>query len=286
MNQLPGLPYQPALTVTAVIDILLVAVLIYSAIQMLRGRRAAHVLSGVGVLALVYLSAVWLHFELLRKLLAALAPYTAFALIVMFQSEIRRMLAQLGRREWLSFGAQWQRHEIVEELELAISQLAEDKTGALIIIEREIGLRSFIESGVLLDAHVSRDLLLAIFQKGAALHDGAVILQGDRIAAAACFLPLTINPVSRKLGTRHRAGIGVTEETDCLAIIVSEERGTVSLALGGSLEPDVSSERLVEAMAESLGLRVRRKPSGKSEKPEGPAVAMKQVKNHDSAADA
>jgi len=254
------MPTLPNLTVSAVIDILLVSVLVYQAILIVRGRRAAHILTGIGVLVFVYLGAVWARLELLRTLLATLAPYTAFALIVMFQSDIRRMLAGIGRRGWFGFGSQLQRRGSLEELELAIQQLAEDKTGALIIIEREIGLRTFIESGVFLDAQVSRDLLLVIFQKGAALHDGAVIVQGDRIAAAACFLPLTMNPVSRNLGTRHRAGIGVTEETDCLSIIVSEERGTVSLASGGEIEHAVTEERLREAISEALGYRVTKRP--------------------------
>lgn len=253
------MPRFPQLTPTAILDILLVSVLVYQAILMVRGRRAAHILAGVLVLVLVYLGAVWLQLELLRNLLATLAPYTAFGLIVMFQSDLRRFLAQIGQRGWFGFGTQLQRRESLEELESAIHQLAEDKTGALIIIEREIGLLSFIESGVPLGAAVSRDLLLAIFQKGAPLHDGAAVIQGDRIAAAACFLPLTMNPVSRKLGTRHRAGIGVTEESDCLAVIVSEERGTVSLASGGVIEPDVDEDRLRDAMSEALGYRVKKK---------------------------
>lgn len=239
-------------------DILLVAVLLYQAILMVRGRRAAHILSGIGILVMIYVAAVWLHLELLRTLLATMAPYTAFAVIVMFQSDIRRMLARIGQRSWFGFGTQLQRRESLEELVLAISQLAEDKTGALIIIEREIGLRTFVESGVPLDAQISRDLLLVIFEKNAALHDGAAIIQGDRIAAAACFLPLTMNPVSRKMGTRHRAAIGVTEETDCLTVIVSEERGTVSLASGGEIETAVSMERMEEAISEALGYRMKR----------------------------
>lgn len=247
-------------SIVAALDILVVAVLIYQAIQMLRGRRAAHILSGVGVLVLIYLIAVWAGLELLRTLLATLAPYTAFALIVMFQSDLRRMLAQIGRRGWFSFGSQLQRRETLEEMEIALQQLAQERTGALIILEGEIGLRSFTESGVMMDAHISRDLLLAIFEKGAPMHDGAVIIQGDRIAAAACFLPLTMNPVSRNLGTRHRAGIGITEESDCLSIIVSEERGTVSLASLGEIEHNVTPERLREALAEALGLRARKRP--------------------------
>ncbi len=241
------IPVIPKLTVTAVIDILAVAVLIYNFFLMVRGRRAAHVLSGIWVLLVAYIVAVWAHLELLRSVLAALAPYTAIALIVMFQAEIRRMLARIGRVRWLGLGGQLERREVVDDILLAVSQMAEQKTGALIVVERDIGLRTFIESGVSLDARVSRDLLCAIFHPGGALHDGAVIVQGDRAAAAACFLPLTTNPtLSRRLGTRHRAAIGVTEDTDALAIVVSEETGQVSLASRGDLEPNVSQERMRE----------------------------------------
>jgi diadenylate cyclase len=136
-----------------------------------------------------------------------------------------------------------------------VRQMAEQKTGALIVIEGDIGLRTFIESGVSLDARVSRDILCSIFQPGGALHDGAVIIQGDRVAAAACFLPLTTNlALSRQLGTRHRAAIGVTEETDALAVVVSEETRQISIAARGDLESNVNIERLQE-------LLTRHKPS-------------------------
>ncbi len=238
-------PVIPKLTVTAVIDILAVAVLIYNFFLMVRGRRAAHVLSGIWVLVFAYLVAVWAHLELLRSVLAAMAPYTAIALIVMFQAEIRRMLARIGRVRWLGLGGQLERREVVDDILLAVRQMAEEKRGALIVIERDIGLRTFIESGVALDARVSRDLLCSIFHPGGEMHDGAVIVQGDRVAAAACFLPLTTNPqLSRRLGTRHRAAIGVTEETDALAIVVSEETGQISVASRGDLESNVTIERV------------------------------------------
>jgi diadenylate cyclase len=165
----------------------------------------------------------------------------------MFQSEIRRMLARIGRRRWLTIGGRLQKREFTEELALALERLSQQKTGALVVLERDIGLRTFIESGVLLDACLSRDLLLTIFRNGSELHDGAVIVQGKRIAAAACFLPLTVRPgVARSLGTRHRAAIGVTEETDCLSLVVSEETGRISIAAFGEIEMDVSLDRLEE----------------------------------------
>ena len=243
------LPIISKLTVLSVIDILAVAVLIYQFIMIVRGRRAAPILTGIGVLLVVYLAAVWAHLDLLRSVLAGLAPYTAFALIVMFQSEIRRLLSRIGRFRWLGLEGQLERREVADEIMLAVQALIDSRTGALIVIERDIGLRTFVESGVALDAVVSRDLLCSIFERGGALHDGAAIIQGDRVAAAACFLPLTTNPVMlRRLGTRHRAAIGVTEESDALAIVVSEETGQIAVASRGDLEPDISMERLQERL--------------------------------------
>ncbi|MGD1096049.1 MAG: diadenylate cyclase CdaA [Bryobacteraceae bacterium] len=244
-----SLPDIPKLTTTAVIDILAVAYLIYQFILIVRGRRAAHVLTGLWILGVVYLVALWTHLELLRSVLAALAPYTAIALIVMFQSELRRLLARIGRSRWLGLGGQLESREMVDEIILALEQLVEVKYGALIVVEREIGLRTFVESGVPLDAAISRDLLCAIFHSGGALHDGAVIVQADRIAAAACFLPLTTNPLmQRRLGTRHRAAIGITEETDALSLLVSEETGRVSIASRGELEEHLSLEYVRERL--------------------------------------
>jgi len=258
-----SLPVNPKLTIISVIDILAVAILIYQFLLMVRGRRAAHILYGLWILAAAYLISLWAHLELLRSVLAGLAPYTAFALIVMFQSEIRRLLARIGRGRWLGLGGQLERREVADEILLAVQQMSEEKTGALIVVERDIGLRTFIESGVAIDAVVSRDLLCSIFHPGGTLHDGAVILQGDRIAAAACFLPLTTNPVMlRRMGTRHRAAIGVTEETDSLAIIVSEETGQIAIASRGDVEPDVSLERVQERLTRHASARHRRVEAG------------------------
>ncbi|HTS76895.1 MAG TPA: diadenylate cyclase CdaA [Bryobacteraceae bacterium] len=252
-------PVAPKLTVTAIVDILAVAFLIYQFILIVRGRRAAHILTGLWILGLVYIISIYAHLELLRTVLTGLAPYTAIALIVMFQSEIRRLLIRIGRSRWLGLGGQLERREMVDELILALEQMTQLRTGALIVIERDIGLRTFIESGVALDAAVSRDLLCAIFHPGGALHDGAVIIQGDRIAAAACFLPLTLNPLlQRRLGTRHRAAIGITEETDALAVVVSEESGQMSIASRGDLEQEVTIERVRERLTRHSSGRARK----------------------------
>ena len=240
----PFWSYSPRLILTAIADILCVAFVIYQFFAIIRGRGAAQILMGIAVLVGVYAIARWLRLEVLATLLATLAPYTAFGLIVMFQSEIRRTLAQIGQRRFRHVNAVAQR-EAVEEIVSALHQLSSRRIGGLIVIEQNIGLRTFIESGVPVDAKLSRDLLCAIFQPNGPLHDGAVIVRADRIVAAASFLPLTTNPqLLNELGTRHRAAIGATEEADCLALVASEETGGISIASGGEIEIDVTPDRL------------------------------------------
>jgi len=242
----------PKLTLMGAVDILVVAFLIYELILIVRGTRAAHILLGILTLFVIFNLSLWLRLDLLRAILSRAMPYMAIAVIVLFQSEIRRTLARIGRKRL--FGRAFRRRESTEEILLALNKLSIEKTGALIVIERDIGLRTFIESGVRLDAHISRDLLLSIFRKDGALHDGAVIVQKERISAAACFLPLTMNPaLSSKLGTRHRAAIGITEETDCLAILVSEENGRISIAVFGEIELDLSPEQVGQRINRHFG---------------------------------
>jgi len=245
----------PKLTITAAIDILIVAILIYQLLMIIRGRRAAHILFGLCVVGVAYVTAIWAHLEVLRTILATLAPYTAIALIVMFQSELRRTFARIGRKPFLGV-SQLERRELAQEILLAVAHLSQKHFGALIVVERKIGLRTFVESGVNLDAAVSRDLLCSIFYPGGSLHDGAVIIQGDRIASAACFLPLTTNPhLMTELGTRHRAALGITEESDCMAVVVSEETGRISIAAFGEIELDVSIERVEQLITGRLERR-------------------------------
>jgi len=250
------LPSAPNLTATAIIDILVVAFVVYQALMVVRGTRAGHILIGILVMVGLYGLAVWAGLEALRSLLSFIVPYLGLAIIVLFQSEIRRTLAGIGRKSWVSTG--FRAPESIHEIVLAVEQLSEQRTGALIVLERDIGLRTFVESGVPLDARISRDLLLSIFQPGLPLHDGAVIVQKDRIAAAACFLPLTTGAgVSRTFGTRHRAAIGITEETDCLSIVVSEETGRISIAALGELIPGIPVRELSERISRHLGVKRR-----------------------------
>jgi diadenylate cyclase len=252
----PFLASLPNLDLTAIVDILVVAFLVYEALMVVRGTRAGHILLGILFMVLFYVAAVWGRLEALRSVLSFIVPYLGIAIIVLFQSEIRRTLARLGRKRWFGLGSDYRPLESVAEIMLAVEQLASRKTGALIVLERDIGLRTFVESGVRLDAQISRDLLLSIFQPGLPLHDGAVIVQNDRVAAAACFLPLTTNPAFRsELGTRHRAAIGITEETDCLTLVVSEETGRVSVAAAGGLKQGLSMADVEQRINLHFGVR-------------------------------
>lgn len=234
------------------LDILLVALLIYQVLIMIRGTRAVPMLLGLTVLAVIFYFARIGELTTLNWVVSRVLPYVVFALIVVFQSEIRHVLADFGRRLTFLAGSSAQ-GDSYDDIVLAANLFSQHQTGALIVIEREIGLRTHIESGVPLDARLSYDLLATIFRPSAPLHDGAVIVHGDRIVAAACFLPLSMNPVlSTQLGTRHRAGIGITEETDAIAIIVSEETGGISLAVAGTIERELTVERLRDRMGKLL----------------------------------
>ena len=234
-----------------VLDILLVALIIYEVLVMIRGTRAAPMLAGLAAVAVaLYLAGIG-ELVTLNWLVSHLLPYLVFALIVVFQAEIRHMLSDLGRRVSLRGSAV--DGDSYDDIVLAANLFSQHQTGAMMVIEREIGLRTYIESGVAMDARLSYDLLATIFRPSAPLHDGAVIIQKDRLAAAACFLPLSMNPVlSTQMGTRHRAGIGITEETDAIAVIVSEESGAISMAVGGKIERDLSAEQLREALSNEL----------------------------------
>src|SRR5438067_5459191 len=234
------------------LDIILVALLIYQVLVMIRGTRAVPMLVGLTVLAILFYFAQIGELTTLNWVVSRVLPYVVFALIVVFQSEIRHVLTDLGRR--LTFlGGSNNESDSYDDIVLAANLFSQHQTGALIVIEREIGLRTHIKSGVPLDARLSYDLLATIFRPSAPLHDGAVIVQKDRIAAAACFLPLSMNPLlSTQLGTRHRAAIGITEETDSIAVIISEETGATSLAVAGKIERNITVEQLRERMGTLL----------------------------------
>ncbi len=246
MDILCELLRRPAIAWWDVLDIALVSFLIYELLLLIRGTRAVQMaLSGAFLIGLFFVSR-WLELETVNWVIRNLAGYVVFAIIVLFQSDIRRALAHFGRAPFFRYFERAQStDETIEELIVAGTNLASKRIGAIMVLERQIGLRNYIEGGIPLDGLVTYDLLASIFQPGSPLHDGAVIIQGDRVAAAACFLPRSVNPrLSRELGTRHRAALGLTEENDAIAIVVSEETGSISLVKDGDIQRGVSPDAL------------------------------------------
>ena len=269
MPQLRALFDRPPITMWDVVDILIVSLLIYEALKLIRGTRAMQMALGSLVVLLLFFVSQLFPLQTVSWLIRNVLAYAMFAVIVLFQSDIRRALSHLGRAPVLRyFGRTERASETIEEVVTAAGMLAKDHVGALIILEREIGLRNYVESGIPIEAAVSYDLLTTIFQPTSPLHDGAVIIAEDRIAAAACFLPLTVSPrIDRDLGTRHRAALGLTEESDAIAIVVSEERGEISLSTRGHLERRLTTDDLhirLQALVLQKG-RSRSETAGQAE---------------------
>lgn len=230
------------------VDIALVFIVVYAVLKLVRGTRAAPMAAGITAFALLYWLAVNQELATLAFVLRGALLYIGVAIIVLFQSEIRQALIAFGNRFRLPF-ARSHRGQfgegVYDEVVLAATTLASTKTGALIVIERGVGLKNVIDGGVKLEAELSYDLLVTIFNPSTPLHDGAVIVRRHRIAAAACFLPLTLNPrLSKDLGTRHRAAIGITEDTDAVAVVVSEETGLISFVQAGQIKRALDATKL------------------------------------------
>src|SRR5258708_6297533 len=248
------LPYSEVLSRLSeprnIADIALVYLIVYAVLKLVRGTRAAPMAAGIAACALLYWLAVNQDLATLEFVLRGALLYIGVAIIVLFQSEIRQALISFGNRIRLPIT---RRHRgqfgegVYDEIVLAATTLSSTKTGALIVIERGIGLRNVTDAGVKLEAELSYDLIVTIFNPATPLHDGAVVVRQHRIAAAACFLPLTLNPrLSKDLGTRHRAAIGVTEDTDAVAVVVSEETGLISFVLAGQIKRGLDATKLRE----------------------------------------
>ncbi len=234
------------------IDILVVAFLIYRILLLLQGTKALQMLAGLTVIILLYFFSEILELLTLNWILHTFMSSLLILIIIVFQDDIKKALAKIGTvpivriQTEYSFG--------IEEVVKAVSKLAEKKVGALIVFEREISLKDYLEGAVVLDAKVSEELLISIFNPKSPLHDGAVIISGGKIVAAGVVLPLSTNPnIAKDLGTRHRAGIGITEVSDAVAIIVSEERGEISLAVGGKISRDITPATLRKMLSQLLG---------------------------------
>ena len=244
------------LTFRNVLDIALVFTIVYVVLRLLRGTRAVPTMVGIVLLALLYWLAVAQDLATLEFVLRSAVLYIGVAIIVLFQSEIRQALIYFAnrlrfpilKRQRGQFGG-----SVYDEIVLAATTLASEKIGALIVIERNVGLRNFVDSGVQLDARISYDLLVSIFNPATPLHDGAVIVQNERLAAASVFLPLTKNPsISRELGTRHRAAIGITEGTDAISIVVSEETGLITYVEAGEVRRNLDTTLLRKLLLDAM----------------------------------
>ncbi|MGI9034878.1 MAG: diadenylate cyclase CdaA [Pyrinomonadaceae bacterium] len=262
---MPFTDYIPALTTLRnAFDIALVFVIVYVLLKLVRGTRALPMAVGIAILGLIYWLAIAEDLATLEFVLRPSFLYIGVAIIVLFQSEIRQALIYFGNRLRIPILRRRRGglgETIYDEVVLAVTTLASEKTGALIVIERNIGLRNFIDAGVQLDAKMNYDLLVTIFNPSTPLHDGAIIIQRERIAAASCFLPLTKNPiVSRELGTRHRAAIGITEDTDAVSIVVSEETGLISFIDGGRVRRYLDANELRSLLLNALEIPVVSRP--------------------------
>jgi len=227
-----------------VIDIIIVTFVFYRLLLLIKGTRAFHMLMGLVVLFVAFIVAKWIGLYTIEWLIQSFWSCIVLALIILFQPEIRRALAQMGNpltQRLLSI----EESKNIEEIIRACVSLANKKIGGIIVIERNTELKDLIEVGIPLDAKITKELITSIFLPYSPIHDGAIIIKGDRIVAAGCFLPLTLSAdISKTLGTRHRAAIGITEETDAVAIVISEETGTISVSIGGQLTRNLDSASL------------------------------------------
>jgi len=274
-------------------EILILTVAFYFILGAVRGTRGAGILKGIVFLFITtFLGALFLaerlHLENIQRMLTWLLSGSAIAIIVLFAPELRRGLSLLAQSRILSPFLRGQSSGIVDELANAAVKLSKNRIGALVAIERDIGLGEYVEHGVRIDAALTSELLEALFYPGSALHDGAVIVQHDRVAAAGCLLPLTDDTsLSKSMGTRHRAGIGISEETDAIALIVSEETGRISVAVKGKLNSDLTRESLAKALTDLYSrsdrapLAFRKSTPGEGPETPGPDGEKKPVEGGD-----
>ena len=232
------------------IEIVLVAFVLYRMLLLIQGTRAVQILVGIVVLVATFAVAWVTKLTMITYLLGLVFQYGAFALLIIFQPELRAALSHLGQSRVTRFFRRLEQGEVVDEIADAVERLSRSGIGAIIAVEREVGLSDFVQSGSEMQAKISADLLATIFTPYSPLHDGAVIVRGDSIIGAGCILPLSQSPISdRSLGTRHRAALGLSEETDALVVVVSEETATISVAVGGVLLRDLTPPRLRDMLA-------------------------------------
>jgi len=253
------------ISISDIIDILIVSYVIYKVMLLVRGTRAVQLLKGIFVVVITWALSLWFNLTTLQWLMNQMMTIGVLALIIIFQPELRRALEQLGRGKLFTRGSAEEDPDFskrIGEVIKSVNYFSKRKIGALIVFERETGLNDYIESGIPLGSHITSELLINIFTPKAPLHDGAIIIQNDKVTAAGCYLPLSENPfISKELGTRHRAAIGVSEVSDAVAVVVSEETGQVSLAINGQIVRDINEESLISKLFNDLRPKTREKSS-------------------------
>ncbi|MFF2886091.1 diadenylate cyclase CdaA [Paenibacillus sp. NPDC057967] len=239
-----------------IIDVGIVSYIIYKLILLVRGTRAVQLLKGIFVLVATWAISTWFNLYTLKWLMNQMFTWGIITVVIIFQPELRRALEQLGRGNLFSRTSSLERNALSEQLEeviRAVQHMSKRKIGALIVFERKTGVTELIESGIPMESRITSELLMNIFTPNSPLHDGAVIIRGNQIMAAGCYLPLSENPfISKELGTRHRAAIGVSEVSDALSVTVSEETGQVSLSINGMIVRDINEESLISKLFEEL----------------------------------
>jgi diadenylate cyclase len=237
------------------IDISIVAFIVYRLLNLIRGTRAVQMLVGLGVLTAGFFISNQLELYTTHWLFSNFFDYFVFIVIVIFQDDLRLALTKIGRNPFFFSAESESRLEMVDEVARAASQLARDKVGALMVIEQETGLKNFIDTGSKIDSRVRAEILYSIFLEQSPIHDGAVIINGDRIAAAGCFLPLSKEPdIDPRYGTRHRAALGLTEETDAWVVLVSEEAGAVHIVHNGQIKKNLTESEIRDVLTHALDL--------------------------------
>ncbi len=236
-----------------IVDVLIVSFVIFQILKLVKGTRSVQIIIGLFLVACVSFVAYWLQLEGLTWLFSNLATFGLIAIIIVFQPELRSVLAQFGQNRFLRRFVTLEQRKSLEEVNRAVQRLSELRYGGLIVLEKRTGLRNYAESGKELNANISSEMLITLFTPYTPLHDGAVIISGDYIIAAACSLPLTTNPRYRKLyGMRHKAAIGVSELSDAVVVVVSEETSKISIAFDGVLKTDIDKSEFKDRLAEYL----------------------------------
>jgi len=241
------------------VDVTLMSIIVYRLLLLIKGTKAAHMLMGLGVLLIASLLSAYFEIYTVDWLIQSFWAQIVIAIIILFQPEIRRALAQMGETKLFRTLTSAEELKSLEEIVRATIALANRNIGAIIAIERDTSLQDFVEVGTPLDAKVSKEVLLSLFHPTSPIHDGAVVIKGNRIVAAGCFLPITMSPdISKNFGTRHRAALGLSEETDAVVLIVSEETGTVSMALNGKLETHLDMGTLRDMLTDMFTSKDKR----------------------------